>query len=76
MASGKVDEAKGVVRLTTPFEKTIAAIYTVGTLTPCVQLYPFLAAELRMLLGLREDSHPYKKWIKMYTSDSHQVGLI
>ncbi|KAI6698061.1 hypothetical protein NL676_018180 [Syzygium grande] len=72
VASGKVDEAKGVVRLTTPFEKTIAAIYTVGTLTPCVQLYPFLAAELRMLLGLREDSHPYKKWIKMYTSDSHQ----
>ncbi|KAI3442929.1 TENA_THI-4 domain-containing protein [Psidium guajava] len=71
-ASGKVDGAKGVVKLTTPFEKTIAAIYTIGSLTPCVQLNPFLAAELRMLPGLREDSHPYKKWIKLYTSDGHQ----
>ncbi|KAK3445423.1 hypothetical protein EUGRSUZ_A01666 [Eucalyptus grandis] len=71
-ASGKVDGTKGVVRLTTPFEQTVGAIYTIGALTPCVQLYPFMAAELWMLPGLREDSHPYKKWIKMYTSDSNQ----
>ncbi|KAF8042671.1 hypothetical protein BT93_A1111 [Corymbia citriodora subsp. variegata] len=71
-ASGKVDAAKGAVSLTTPFEKTIGAIYTIGALTPCIQLYPFWAAELRMLPGLREDSHPYKKWIKMYMSNSNQ----
>ncbi|KAI3442925.1 uncharacterized protein J3R85_000640 [Psidium guajava] len=63
---------KGVVNLTTPFEKTVAAILTIGALTPCVQLCPFLAAELRMLPGFREDSHHYRSWIKMYTSDSHQ----
>ncbi|XP_048127886.1 bifunctional TH2 protein, mitochondrial-like isoform X2 [Rhodamnia argentea] len=63
---------KGVVNLKTPLEKTIAAIFTLGALTPSVQLCPFLAAELRMLPSFRADSHPYRNWIKMYTSESHQ----
>ena len=73
-ASGKVEGVKGPGKLATPFERTKVAAYTIGAMTPCMRLYAFLGKEFQMLSDAYEDSHPYKKWIDNYASESFQVG--
>lgn len=75
-ASGKVGGVKGPGKLATPFEKTKVAAYTLGAMTPCMRLYAFLGKEFKALLDPNEGSHPYKKWIDNYSSESFQVRHI
>lgn len=72
-ASGKVEGVKGPSKLSTPFEKTKVAAYTLGAMTPCMRLYAFLGKELQALIHPSESSHPYKKWIDNYSSEGFQV---
>ena len=75
-ASGKVEGVKAPGKLATPFEKTKAAAYTLGAMTPCMRLYAFLGKELQALLDESESTHPYKKWIDNYYSDGFQVHFL
>lgn len=73
--SGKIDGVKAAAKLATPFEKTKFASYTLAAMTPCMRLYAFIGKELQALLNPGEDhSHPYKKWIDNYSSESFQVS--
>lgn len=72
-ASGKVEGVKGPGKLATPFERTKVAAYTLGAMTPCMRLYAFLGKEFKALLDPKEGTHPYKKWIDNYSSESFQV---
>lgn len=72
-ASGKVEGLKAPGKLTTPFEKTKIAAYTLGAMTPCMRLYAFLGKEFQALLEPNEPDHPYKKWIENYSSEDFQV---
>lgn len=72
-ASGKVEGVKAPGKLATPFEKTIVAAYTLGAMTPCMRLYSYLGKEFEALLDPIDGSHPYKKWIDNYSSDSYEV---
>lgn len=72
-ASGKVEGVKGPGKLATPFERTKVAAYTLGAMTPCMRLYAFLGKEFKALLDPKDDTHPYKKWIDNYSSESFQV---
>ena len=73
-ASGKVEGVKAPGKLATPFERTKVAAYTLGAMTPCMRLYAFLGRELRTFLDLKDGSHPYKKWIDNYSSESFQAS--
>ncbi|XP_011036359.1 PREDICTED: uncharacterized protein LOC105133898 isoform X2 [Populus euphratica] len=75
-ASGKVEGVKGLGKLATPFERTKVAAYTLGAMTPCMQLYSFLGKELQAVLDLEEDGHPYKKWIHSYSSERFQASAL
>lgn len=77
-ASGKVEGVKGPGLLATPFEKTKVAAYTLGAMTPCMRLYAFLGKELLTCCDSTDEtiSHPYKKWIDSYASDSFEVNLL
>lgn len=72
-ASGKVEGVKAPGKLATPFEKTKVAAYTLGAMTPCMRLYSFLGKEFKALLDPNDVSHPYRKWIDNYSSDSFEV---
>ena len=72
-ASGKVEGVKAPGKLATPFERTKVAAYTLGAMTPCMRLYAFLGKEFQALLDPDDDSHPYRKWIDNYSSESFQV---
>lgn len=72
-ASGKVEGVKAPGKLATPFEKTKVAAYTLGAMTPCMRLYSYLGKEFKALLDLNYGSHPYRKWIDTYSSDSFEV---
>lgn len=72
-AAGKVGGVKAPGKLATPFEKTKLAAYALGAMTPCMSLYAFLGKELQAFLDPSEDTHPYRKWIKSYSSDAFQV---
>lgn len=74
-ASGIVEGGKGPAKIATPFEKTKIAAYTVGAMTPCMRLYAFLGKEIEKILGLDENSHPYKKWIDNYSSANFEVSI-
>ncbi|KAG6703200.1 bifunctional TH2 protein, mitochondrial-like [Carya illinoinensis] len=75
-ASGKVGGVKGPGKLATPFERTKVAAYTLGAMTPCMRLYAFLGIEFKALLDLHEGSHPYRKWIESYSSESFQASAV
>ncbi|XVF06464.1 hypothetical protein REPUB_Repub06bG0050300 [Reevesia pubescens] len=75
-ASGKVEGLKAPGKLSTPFEKTIIAAYTLGAMTPCMRLYAFLGKEFLSLLEPNEYEHPYKKWIENYSSESFQASAL
>ncbi|KAF6144414.1 hypothetical protein GIB67_024641 [Kingdonia uniflora] len=75
-ASGKVEGGKGLIKIVTPFEKTKIAAYTLGAMTPCMRLYAFLGKEIQALLDPDENSHPYKKWIINYSSESFEVSAL
>ncbi|XP_058070595.1 bifunctional TH2 protein, mitochondrial-like [Magnolia sinica] len=75
-ASGKVEGGKGPARIATPFEKTKLAAYTLGAVTPCMRLYAFLGKELQSCLDPAETSHPYKKWIGSYASESFEAATM
>jgi thiaminase len=72
-ASGKGEGVKGPGKLATPFERTKLAAYSLGAMTPCMRLYAFLGKELKALVDVHEGSHPYRKWIENYSSESFQV---
>lgn len=74
-ASGKIEGLKGPGKLATPFEKTKIAAYTISAMTPCMRLYAFLGSEFQTLLHANKESHPYKKWIDIYSSQNFQVGI-
>jgi len=74
-ASGKIEGVKGLASLTTPFEKTKVAVYTIGAMVPCMRLYAFLGKELQSLVDNNRNHHPYKKWIDNYSSDAFQVWI-
>ncbi|KAG9447726.1 hypothetical protein H6P81_013854 [Aristolochia fimbriata] len=74
-ASGKVEGGKGPAKIATPFEKTKVAAYTIGAMTPCMRLYAFLGKDLLALIK-SEDTHPYKKWIENYSSDTFQAATL
>ncbi|XP_057963058.1 bifunctional TH2 protein, mitochondrial [Malania oleifera] len=75
-ASGKVEGVKGCGKLTTPFEKTKVAAYTLGAMTPCMRLYAFLAKELLALSDPSESNHPYRKWVDNYASEGFQASAL
>ncbi|PKI39089.1 hypothetical protein CRG98_040513 [Punica granatum] len=75
-ASGKVEGLKAPGKLATPFEKTKVAAYTLGAMTPCMRLYAFLGKEFQTFLDPNEESHPYKKWIETYSSESFQASAV
>ncbi|KAK9919394.1 hypothetical protein M0R45_027988 [Rubus argutus] len=75
-ASGKVEGVKGPGKLATPFERTKVAAYTLGAMTPCMRLYAFLGKEFKVLLDPKEGTHPYKKWIDNYSSESFQASAL
>lgn len=77
-ASGKVEGVKGPGLLATPFEKTKVAAYTLGAMTPCMRLYAFLGKELLTCCDSTDEtiSHPYKKWIDSYASDSFEASAL
>ncbi|TYI70969.1 hypothetical protein E1A91_D08G260900v1 [Gossypium mustelinum] len=75
-ASGKVEGLKAPGKLDTPFEKTKIAAYTLGAMTPCMRLYAFLGKELEALLDPNEHDHPYKKWIRNYSSEGFQATTL
>ncbi|XP_058094967.1 bifunctional TH2 protein, mitochondrial-like isoform X2 [Magnolia sinica] len=75
-ASGKVEGGKGPAKIATPFEKTKLAAYTLGAITPCMRLYAFLGKELQSCLDPAETSHPYKKWIDSYASESFEAVAV
>lgn len=72
-ASGKIEGLKGPGKLATPFEKTKIAAYTLGAMTPCMRLYAFLGKKFQELLDSDKSTHPYKKWVDIYSSDGFQV---
>lgn len=72
-ASGKVEGVKGPGELATPFEKTKVAAYTLGAMAPSLRLYVFIGNELKSLVEIYGDGHPYKKWIDKYSSETYQV---
>ncbi|PRQ41658.1 putative aminopyrimidine aminohydrolase [Rosa chinensis] len=75
-ASGKVEGVKGPGKLATPFERTKVAAYTLGAMTPCMRLYAFIGKEFKALLDPKDDTHPYKKWIDNYSSESFQASAV
>ncbi|XP_077252750.1 bifunctional TH2 protein, mitochondrial-like [Tasmannia lanceolata] len=75
-ATGKVEGGKGPGKIATPFEKTKIAAYTIGAMTPCMRLYAFLGKELQALLDSVQSSHPYKKWIDTYSSESFEASTL
>ncbi|KAI3776380.1 hypothetical protein L1987_46159 [Smallanthus sonchifolius] len=75
-ASGKVEGVKGPGELATPFEKTKVAAYTLGAMAPSMRLYAFLGKELRSLVDVNDDEHPYKKWIGKYSSEAYQFAML
>ncbi|KAF8392128.1 hypothetical protein HHK36_022470 [Tetracentron sinense] len=75
-ASGKVEGGKGPGKIATPFEKTKVAAYTLGAITPCMRLYAFLGKQLQELIDPDDSSHPYKKWIDNYSSESFEVSAL
>ncbi|PON45973.1 heme oxygenase [Parasponia andersonii] len=75
-ASGKVEGVKAPGKLATPFERTKVAAYTLGAMTPCMRLYAFIGKEFQELQNANEDSHPYRKWIDNYSSESFQASAV
>lgn len=75
-ASGRIEGLKALGKLTTPFEKTKVAAYTLGAMTPCMRLYAFLGKELLALCGDSGSSHAYKKWIDNYSSEDFKVSTL
>ncbi|KAK6915309.1 Thiaminase-2/PQQC [Dillenia turbinata] len=75
-ASGKVDGVKGPGKLSTPFERTKVAAYTIGAMTPCMRLYAYLGKELQVFLDADGSSHLYKKWIDSYSSKEFEASAL
>ncbi|MFS7890411.1 putative aminopyrimidine aminohydrolase [Helianthus anomalus] len=75
-ASGKVEGVKSPGELATPFEKTKVAAYTLGAMAPSMRLYVFLGKELKSLVDVNGDEHPYKKWIDKYSSEAYQATML
>ncbi|KAL7590414.1 hypothetical protein Lser_V15G35731 [Lactuca serriola] len=71
-ASGKIEGINCPANLTTPFEKTKVAAYTISAMVPCMRLYAFLGKELQFLVD--KNHHPYKKWIHNYSSEAFQAA--
>lgn len=72
-ASGKIEGAKGLGNIETPFEKTKVAAYTLGAMTPCMRLYAYIATEFKGIIRGDLSDHLYKKWIENYSSKGFQV---
>ncbi|XP_076906461.1 bifunctional TH2 protein, mitochondrial-like [Bidens hawaiensis] len=75
-ASGKVEGVKGPGELATPFEKTKVAAYTLGAMAPSMRLYVYLGNELKSLVEVYGDKHPYKRWIDKYSSETYQEAML
>ncbi|KAF3777167.1 putative aminopyrimidine aminohydrolase [Nymphaea thermarum] len=73
-AAGKVEGGKVPSKIATPFEKTKVAAYTVGAMTPCMRLYAFLGREVQQVLDPEDHSHPYRKWVENYASESFEAS--
>lgn len=74
-ASGKIEGIKSPENLTTPFEKTKVAAYTIGAMVPCMRLYAFLGKKLEPLVDINGNRHPYKKWVDNYSCEAFQVSF-
>lgn len=75
-ASGKIEGIKSPENLTTPFEKTKVAAYTIGAMVPCMRLYAFLGKKLQSLVYINGNCHPYKKWIDNYSCEAFQAAAL
>ncbi|CAN6485839.1 unnamed protein product [Victoria cruziana] len=73
-AAGKVEGGKVPSKIATPFEKTKIAAYTVGAMTPCMRLYAILGREVQQVLDHEDQSHPYRKWVENYASESFEAS--
>lgn len=73
-ASGKIEGVNCPANLTTPFEKTKIAAYTISAMVPCMRLYAFLGKELQFLVDINGRRHPYKKWIDNYACEAFQAA--
>ncbi|KAK9188459.1 hypothetical protein WN944_019862 [Citrus x changshan-huyou] len=60
---GKVEGAKVLGKIETPFEKMKVAAYTLSAISPCMRLFEVIAKEIQALLNPDDGSHLYKKWI-------------
>ncbi|XP_071732559.1 bifunctional TH2 protein, mitochondrial-like isoform X2 [Rutidosis leptorrhynchoides] len=75
-ASGKIEGVNCPANLTTPFEKTKIAAYTIGAMVPCMRLYAFIGKKLQSLVDIYGVCHPYKKWIDSYSSQDFQAAAL
>ncbi|KAK9072477.1 hypothetical protein SSX86_008911 [Deinandra increscens subsp. villosa] len=74
-ASGKIEGLKSSENITTPFEKTKLAAYTICAMVPCMRLYAFIGKKLESLVDTNGSIHPYKKWIDNYSCEAFQVFI-
>ncbi|KAM0043264.1 putative aminopyrimidine aminohydrolase [Helianthus debilis subsp. tardiflorus] len=75
-ASGKIDGLKSPETVTTPYEKTKVAAYTICAMVPCMRLYAFIGKKLESLVDINGNHHPYKKWIDNYSCDAFQAAAL
>nr|XP_043610960.1 bifunctional TH2 protein, mitochondrial-like [Erigeron canadensis] len=75
-ASGKMEGINSPANLTTPFEKTKIAAYTIGAMVPCMRLYAFIGQKLQSLIDINGDCHPYRKWIDNYSCEAFQAAAL
>ncbi|KAJ0719351.1 putative aminopyrimidine aminohydrolase [Helianthus annuus] len=75
-ASGKIDGLKSPETITTPYEKTKVAAYTICAMVPCMRLYAFIGKKLESLVDINGNHHPYKKWIDNYSCDAFQAAAL
>ncbi|MFS7961508.1 putative aminopyrimidine aminohydrolase [Helianthus anomalus] len=75
-ASGKIGGLKSPETVTTPYEKTKVAAYTICAMVPCMRLYAFIGKKLESLVDINGNHHPYKKWIDNYSCDAFQAAAL
>ncbi|EXB46024.1 hypothetical protein L484_015885 [Morus notabilis] len=78
IASGKVEDIQVPIKITTPFEKTKVAAYTLGVIAPCMRFYADVYREIQAPIDTPDPRpyHGYKKWIENYTSQDFLASTI
>ncbi|KAD6795796.1 hypothetical protein E3N88_06692 [Mikania micrantha] len=75
-ASGKIEGLKSPENITTYFEKTKLAAYTICAMVPCMRLYAFIGKELQSVVDINGICHSYKRWIENYSCEAFQAAAL